>query len=319
MKNKEKLLKVSAVILIVVLVICAIAGAFRQKNEKTDNVEEVEKVRTEEEQPLLEQEETKETLEVVEKSGEQESSDKEKSEESETDKTEKDVVEEETSKNDAEEVTIEQTEENLEEQEIVEQETSTEEITESEFQPIETSAGITILAVQNYSGKYIEDGSDEIVSDVMSLYIKNNGEKAIQLADFKVFDEAGKSYEFRLTTLLPNQEMIILEKNREKYDGEVKVVSAEIINLAVFTEYPSLQEDIFEISGKQNLITVTNISEEEILTARVCYKNISDDIYIGGITYTVSVPELSPGQSVELPTKHYMEDGSQVVFVTYAK
>lgn len=189
----------------------------------------------------------------------------------------------------------------------------------SEFQPIYTSAGIIIQEVKSYAGKYLEDGSDEIVSNVMALLVKNDTEESIQLADLSVADKAGNTYEFRITTLLPGQEMLVLENNRAIYDATVELDSVDITSLALFSETPSLHEDIFEIQGTDNLITIKNISEETISAARICYKNISSDIYIGGITYTVSIPQLLPGETLNMPTRHFTEDASEVVFVTYAK
>lgn len=319
MKNKEKILRYSSILLIVILIICLIGNASIRKSKK------IETIQPKEEYALLEKEPTEEFVESTEGDITQEGLNQEKIIESENDKS--------AVSNNVEEKIINEANENInkvdevidiEKEEILEKETvkpdpPQEEIEEEKFIPIKTTAGITILSAQSYAGKYIEDGSDEIVSNVMSLFVKNTGEKEIQLADFKVIDEDGNSYDFRLTTLLPDQEMIVLERNRKKYSEEVTLVSTEITNLAVFSESPSLQEDILVINGKQNLITVTNISKENIQAVRVCYKNIFDDIYMGGITYTVSIPELAPGQSVDLPTRHYTEDASEVVFVNYAK
>ena len=185
--------------------------------------------------------------------------------------------------------------------------------------PVDMGEGITLMAVQSYSGKFIEDGSDELVSEVMSLIVQNNGEKDVQLADLKLVDLEGKEYQFRITTLMPGQTMIALESTRASYQEEVKIFSAKVEHLAVFSEKPQMAEDIFKIESQQNLIIVTNISDKKILAARVCYKNMMDEVYLGGITYTVSIPELLPGETVELSTKHYTKDTSQMVFVTYAE
>lgn len=185
--------------------------------------------------------------------------------------------------------------------------------------PVDMGEGITLMAVQSYSGKFIEDGSDELVSEVMSLIVQNNGEKDVQLIDFKLVDQEGKTYQFRITTLMPGQTLIALENERASYKENVKIVSAEVEHFAEFSEKPQMAEDVFKIESQQNLIIVTNISDKKILAARVCYKNMIDGVYLGGITYTVSIPELLPGETVELSTKHYTKDTSQMVFVTYAK
>ena len=314
MKNKEKELKyslIAAATVILILVFCGLGyrdTIKTEKKEKTDVVQELESSDVAEVEIQPEDSETTEGLEESEYAKEEVQLKESENEPEET------VAEE---SKETEEKTVNEVEVNTET--AKKEEPVREELENLEIRPIEIGDGFTVMTVQSYDGKYIEDGSDEQVQNVMAAYVKNNGTRNIQLADFKLFDTAGKVYEFRLTTLMPGQEMIVLEKNRAVYDEKKIVVSAELENLAVFSEEPQMCEDVLEIRIENNTFTVTNISDQKLLAARICYKNIYDGIYLGGITYTSTIPEIDPGETVELATRHYSEGASKVAFVTYAK
>ena len=314
MKNKEKEWKyslIAAAAVVLILVFCGLGyrdTIKTEKKEKTDVVQEVESSDVAEVEIHPEDSETTESLEESEYAEEEVQLKESENEPEET------AAEE---SKETKEKTVNEVEVNTET--AKKEESVREELENLEFRPMEIGDGFTVMAVQSYDGKYIEDGSDEQVQNVMAAYVKNNGTRNIQLADFKLFDTDGKVYEFRLTTLMPGQEMIVLEKNRAVYDEKKIVVSAEIENLAVFSEEPQLCEDVLEIRIENNTFTVTNISDQKLLAARICYKNIYDGIYLGGITYTSTIPEIDPGETVELATRHYSEGASKVAFVTYAK
>ena len=53
-----------------------------------------------------------------------------------------------------------------------------------------------------YSGAFVEDGSNEKVSDVLALRFTNNGKQVIQYAEY-VFGIDNETVSFKLTDLLP--------------------------------------------------------------------------------------------------------------------
>lgn len=315
MKNNKKIWKYSIIVLIVAVFLGVIFGISAKNNSQEIPAYKTEDVRLEDESDI-----SVADLEDKVVEAEKEKFEDSTSEESKDSLEEKDVLAADESKDSVEEPNDEDVEKNISTK-STEEEPEFSDIDEDvyEFHPLDTDAGITVLAVEGYDGKYVEDSSDESVSGVMALYVKNIDKKEIQLADLKVQDSEGNTYEFRITTLLPGQEMFVLEKNRAKYEDGMKIISASTVSLGVFAESPSLHEDVFEITTENNRIILKNISDEKVLAARVYYKNVLENIYIGGITYMASFQEILPGKSVELVTRHYTKDASEVVFVTYAK
>ena len=179
--------------------------------------------------------------------------------------------------------------------------------------------GLRILRFGSYAGMFVEDGSDEIVSGLVAVTVRNTGDESVQLARFTVRDADGEMYSFELTTLLPGEKVMVLEKDRKSYKGGTESFSAELTAYAAFAEEPTLCPEVLELTGKDNAVTVKNISGKPVSDGYVYYKNKQGETLIGGITYRVSFGALQPGASVTVPTSHFSEKNSVLVFAVYAE
>lgn len=193
------------------------------------------------------------------------------------------------------------------------------EIVPESFNEINLGSDIIVTDVSAYTGKFVEDGSDELVSGIPVATVENKGSEEIQLLRFALSDEAGQTYSFELTTLLPGARMTVLEKERKPLDTSAKITSGKVEGCAVFEETPSLHPDHLMLLCQENSITVRNVGEENLPTGRVFYKNVMDELLIGGITYMVSFPELAPDEEITLTPTHFNDDSSRIMFVTYAE
>lgn len=182
--------------------------------------------------------------------------------------------------------------------------------------------GLAVTEIRQWTGSYLEDGSDETVAEALAVTVFNGSTKKIRLLEFTLDD----IYEFRITTLLPGDSVTVLEKNRASFTGSVAGEKTEITALAVFEKEPSMQPDVFEVTAEDGTITVRNISGRDIAQARVFYKRLlpgseycgQGDRWLGGITYTVTVPALAAGEEVTLTSGHYAAGEYQLLFVLYA-
>lgn len=174
---------------------------------------------------------------------------------------------------------------------------------------------VFITAIEPYTGAFVEDGTDEFVEEVLSITIENNGSEYIQLMSVTIDEK----YVFDVTTLLPGEKMTVLEKSRAEYDKKIDLSKISVSNVALFNEKPSMHKNLLKISGKDNRITVKNISDKTFPGGRVFYKNKFNKKYIGGITYAGTIPELEKNEVVVLNSNHYLKDSSEFIFVTYAE
>ena len=63
---------------------------------------------------------------------------------------------------------------------------------------------LEIVSTGRYAGLFVEDGSDETVSDVFCIRVKNTGSTGVQYAHITL-TRGGECYEFDITTLLPGR------------------------------------------------------------------------------------------------------------------
>ncbi len=172
---------------------------------------------------------------------------------------------------------------------------------------------------KSYTGVFMEDGSNEVVSNVLSIEVTNNNENDLQLARFEIgYDE--KTYQFEVTNLPAGSSAILIEKNRESFpDGEMITVAAN--NIAFFNEPMDIHEDVVDISGMKGALNVKNISSSDIAgDIYIYYKYITDDVYYGGITFRTKVSGgLKSGELKQVMTGHYNPDTCKITMVTYGE
>lgn len=181
---------------------------------------------------------------------------------------------------------------------------------------INLGSGMYITAVGNYTGPYMEDGTDEIVTGVMMITVENQGEDAIQYAEIKVPVGDEEAF-FTMSTLTPGSRMVLLEQSRMSYEGD-QFVSAIAENVVLFEKPLSLCEDQLKIQIMDGAINVSNISGDDITEDIVIYyKNSAPDAFYGGITYRVRIEGgLKADEIRQLVASHFSDTGSTVMFVT---
>ena len=189
-------------------------------------------------------------------------------------------------------------------------------------EPLKVNLGnsLGILDVGSYTGAYVEDGSDEVLSGILMLKVINNGEDTVEYAKLTM-DVNGETAEFTLTTLKPGATIVLLEKNRMAYDQNIDYGNIVCENLALFQAPLNLYEDKISIQILDGAINVTNISQEDI-TGRVSiyYKNKAAGIYYGGITYRVTLENgLKAGEIRQMMADHFSDTGSEIMFITIAQ
>lgn len=177
--------------------------------------------------------------------------------------------------------------------------------------------GLVISDVGSYTGAYMEDGSDDVVSGVLMIVVTNEGDRPLQYA--KITMQAGEGTAvFSVTTLPVGASAVVLEASRLGYDRSVEYAGAAVEQAAWFDGELSLCEDRLQLQQLDGALNVTNISggdlEGDIV---IYYKNSSADMFYGGITYRIRLSGgLPSGATRQVMADHFSERGSTVVFVT---
>ena len=179
--------------------------------------------------------------------------------------------------------------------------------------------GIELQALSGYQGPYVEDGTDDIVSDVLAITVRNDGDKTVQYAHI-ILTQGETAYEFDVTTLPVGASAQLLELSRQPMPDSTDGMTAQVTACAVFDTEPTMCEDVFQIETQDTAITITNNSGGDITgQIYVYYKIAYGDLYMGGITYRVGAAGLKAGESTTCYAGHFSTDYSKLMFVTYVQ
>ena len=179
--------------------------------------------------------------------------------------------------------------------------------------------GIELQALSGYQGPYVEDGTDDIVSDVLAITVRNDGDKTVQYAHI-ILTQGETAYEFDVTTLPVGASAQLLELSRQPMPDSTDGMTAQVTACAVFDTEPTMCEDVFQIETQDTAITITNNSGSDITgQIYVYYKIAYGDLYMGGITYRVGTAGLKAGESTTCYAGHFSTDYSKLMFATYVQ
>ena len=184
-----------------------------------------------------------------------------------------------------------------------------------ESQPIDLGNDLTILEIGSYTGMFLEDGTDELVEDVMTIVVKNESDKDLQYTQIYL-DYGHAKAQFALTNLKAGASVVVLEQNRMEKPTE-ELVKAETEHIVFYEEVQNLMGDCFEVEGLEGMMNVKNISEEAISgDVYVYYKNVENGMYFGGITYRVHIEGgIGAGEIKQVGASHYMPDRCEILLV----
>lgn len=178
---------------------------------------------------------------------------------------------------------------------------------------------VTVEKAGRYAGVFVEDGSDEIVSDVFAITVVNNSDKMLQYAQV-VITCGGEEYTFDMSTIPAGARAQVLEKNKKALPEDLSGAQTVLTTVTEFQEAPSTYPEVFELTPFEYSVNIKNISKSDISgDVYVYYKTKVGDLYMGGITYRAKVTDLAAGEEKSAYASHFYGSDSEILFVTYAK
>lgn len=165
-----------------------------------------------------------------------------------------------------------------------------------------------------YEGAYLEDGSEEAVTDVAALILENTGTIGIEYAQI-ILVQNGRELSFDATYIPPKSTILLLEENKQPYsDAAVTSCRCRTVIPGVF----DCAERTVEVKETgMCTLEVTNLTEQTLSGVRIYYKHHEgpNDLYVGGITYSTVIPDLEPGETRSVTPYRYASGYAQVVAV----
>ncbi len=169
-----------------------------------------------------------------------------------------------------------------------------------------SSADLYCLEINRYSGPFVEDGQNEQVENVAAILVENRSKQYLDYAKVTYY-VAGKIATFNVTGLPPGGKAWVLEAEKMQIEG---TPSFEFLDCeSTFRKDAVMTTDLIGVATQDNVLTVTNKSDETLENVCVYYKNVnSDGNYLGGITYMIGFDTLEAGKSAQRESAHFGEN-----------
>lgn len=187
--------------------------------------------------------------------------------------------------------------------------------TQPEPEPTPTakpSGDLTCLEISRFTGSFVEDGTDEAVTDVAAILVANDTGQFLDLATV-TYTVGTRTATFLVSGLPPGQRAWVLEKDRMTIAEGDKLVFEDC--QTSFNSGAMLTTDALALTRKGNTVTVENLTESTLTNVCIYYKNkLEDGTFLGGITYLMSFEDLPPGGTAQSSAGHF---GDNSVIVRY--
>lgn len=173
---------------------------------------------------------------------------------------------------------------------------------------------ITIRGIGQYSGPFVEDGSDTPTVNALALVVRNDSDTVAEYVELKLMINDTDEAVFQISTLPPGEEAVVLEKSGKAYETGAILTFTD--KLYARQEELSLEEEQVAITAKDETLQAKNLTEEDMDTILIRYKRkISETCYLGGITYNCTIENVKAGESVQAKTQHFSADRSRILMV----
>ena len=177
-----------------------------------------------------------------------------------------------------------------------------------------------IVSIGEYSGKFVEYGSDVNKDNVLAIIVKNISKEVIDYGEINM-KIMGKNdtIKFKITNLKPGVCTLVMESSGKiEFNPEDKYIYKSSENNMV-SNLSKMESEVV-ITTENKKITVENLSDKSLNTVYVYYKSVSPGgCYLGGITYRAKFENVEGGKSVSSNTIHFSNKNSEILKVESVK
>ncbi len=173
---------------------------------------------------------------------------------------------------------------------------------------------LTIEKMAPYSGMFVEDGTNANTTNVAMLMVKNDGDFPVEYTQISVMC-GQEELLFDISALPVGEKLVVQEKTGKPISvSEATSASALVVQRA---NMEMSEGKVQVVDNGDNTLTITNLTNETIPTVRVFYKYYmeNEELFVGGIAFTVRITRLGAGANVKIQPSHYTSQNSRVVMV----
>ena len=145
------------------------------------------------------------------------------------------------------------------------------------------------------------------------MEVKNTSKKDLQYGQIKLQINNKKTATFDLTNLPAGKTVTVIESTGSISYNSGDSYKYEEATYASVDKFP-MNENKVKVSTNGSDIIVENISNKDLGTVYVYYKNTKDNSYLGGITYRAKFENVEKGKLYTASTSHF-SGSSKIVMV----
>ena len=173
---------------------------------------------------------------------------------------------------------------------------------------------LTIEGVGQYSGPFVEDGSDEPTANALALVVKNDDAALAEYAELTFAVGEGEQAVFQLSGVPGGEYVLVMEKNGRPFSDAEVLAYADSLYAA--RKDASMMADKIEVYSADGALTAKNVSGQDLSTVYIRYKSqLIPRCYLGGITYSCKLEGIPAGQEKTAQTGHFSSNSSRIVMV----
>ncbi len=165
-----------------------------------------------------------------------------------------------------------------------------------------------------FDGPYVENSRQAEQIGVAALVLCNTGEAVVEYVEAVVY-QGQRRLHFTATFIPPGGKVLALETNAQLYTQDV---ITDFQYPTVLARMPQEWESRVSVTpGAFLTLTVKNLTDRKLSCVRVFYKQYyeKEDLYIGGITYSMVLTDLQGAEERTQSPYHYAADCTKVVAV----
>ena len=174
--------------------------------------------------------------------------------------------------------------------------------------------GLVIEKMAPYNGMFVEDGTNANVENVAMLLVYNDGDYPVEYTQINVV-VGQETLQFDISALPVGERLVVQEKNGKTItDDTATSATALVVQRA---ELELSEEKVRVVDNGNNTLSIQNLTNEMIPTVRVFYKYYmqEEDLFVGGIAFTVRITRLAAGSTITIQPSHYTSQTGRVVMV----
>ena len=173
---------------------------------------------------------------------------------------------------------------------------------------------LVLEKLASYSGMYVEDGSNASVTNVAMLMVRNDGHFPLEYTQIQIRYET-ETLVFDITALPVGERLVVQEKTGKPIPAGDPVESSAMVVQRANMEMSLSQVKVTDVGN--NSLQIENLTDRTIQTVRVFYKYYMEEenVFVGGIAYTVRISRLAPNATMTIQPAHYNSTTSRVVMV----